>query len=82
MLQLNKVHPLKIGSEILNSEIQHFMQNNIYFFLSNTNPLEFGGQQGHSGTSKSCRIRWLNTSIFQETKSKYIKLASETEYIK
>ena len=34
--------------------------------------------EGHSGTSKSARITWLNTSIFQKTKTKFAKLVSET----
>ena len=47
--------------------------------LKNANLLEFRGQYGHSETSKRGRIGlWLYTSIFQETKTMYTKLVSET----
>ena len=40
----------------------------------------FASQLGHSGTNKSCRIRLLYASIFQETKPTFIELVLETVY--
>ena len=49
-------------------KIQHFLGN--LLFIQNACPLEFSGQKGHSGISKSGGIGlWLYASIFHKTKN-------------
>ena len=43
--------------------------------------MDYGGQYGNSGTSKSGRIRLLNALTVQEKKTNHIKLVPETGYV-